>query len=113
MAQIINKTNCGLVFRCNQCKKIHIEFNNINLNFTEDEYERFSDYIHHLDGQYWEEMNVDSLFRRKIRIPINATPICLMLTVDELSALCKLLENTSVSAEEELVRTFYSSIRLN
>ncbi|SFK48239.1 DUF6686 family protein [Proteiniphilum acetatigenes] len=113
MAQIINKTSFGLVFRCSQCKKIHIEFNNINLNFSETDYKRFSDYIYHLDGQYWAELNTNSPYRRKIRIPISATPICLMLTVEELSALRKLLENTSASAEEELIRTFHTTIRLN
>lgn len=113
MARIINKTRFGLVFRCSQCKKIHIEFNNINLNFSENEYKRFSDYIHHLDGQYWAEQNNNSPFRRKIRIPISSTPVCLMLTVEELSLLCNLLESTSDSANEELIHSFHNTIQLN
>lgn len=111
--QIINKTRLGQVFRCDKCKKIHIEFNNFNLNFSEEEYKRFAKYILELDGQYWAEMNANAPYRRKIRIPIGSSPICLMLNLEELFELRKLLERTASSAEEELIRTFDSVLRLN
>lgn len=113
MIQIINKTANGLVFRCSQCHKIHIEFNNLNFNFSENEYKRFTEYIHQLDGEYWAEMNAGSPYRRKIRIPIAGTPLCVMLTIEELYALRNLLEKVSSPAEEELIRLFGQTVSLN
>ncbi|HHU26124.1 MAG TPA: hypothetical protein GXZ56_05850 [Bacteroidales bacterium] len=88
---IINQTQYGIVFKCSVCNKIHIEFNNFNLNLSESEYNRFVEYIHELDGDYWEESNKKSMYRRKIRIPIAPTRTCLMLHADELPALRQLL----------------------
>ncbi len=113
MVQIINKTGFGLVFKCYRCNKIHIEFNNFNLNFSEAEYKRFSEYIHNLDGEYWSEMNKDCIYRRKIRIPIGSCTTCLMLNIEELWALRRLLEAPVNSAQEKLVSLFKETPSLN
>lgn len=106
MARIINKTQHGIVFKCPCCDKIHIEFNNINLNFTEKQHREFSEYINNLDGAYWEKTNQYSVFRRKIRIPMDASHVCLMKNNDELAALRQLLSRPFVPAENDLVKQF-------
>lgn len=106
MKQIINKTLYGTVFTCSRCEKIHVEFNNINFNFTEKEYRQFVRYLNELDGSYWEEKNKNSLFRRKIRIPFSGTSLCLMLNSEELSSLRSLLASFVISAKEELLIRF-------
>lgn len=114
MVQIINKTCFGLVFKCSRCNKIHIEFNNFNLNFSESEYKRFSEYIHNLDGKYWSEMNKGCIYRRKIRIPIGSSTICLMLDIEELQELRRLLKTTITnSAQGKLVEMFKTAPSLN
>lgn len=103
MAQIINKTSCGIVFRCSCCQKIHVEFNNINFNFTQEQYREFIKYLRELDGEYWEKKNRNSIFRRKIRIPLDKSTLCLMLNSDELLALRQLLATPFLPAETDLM----------
>ncbi len=91
MIHIINQTLCGIVFKCSSCNKIHIEFNNFNLNLPEPEYCLFVQYINDLDGDYWAEKNKGSVCQRKIRIPIASKAVCLMLHPNELSELRQLL----------------------
>lgn len=87
MIHIINKTEHGLVFKCQKCNKIHIEFRNINLNLTENDYLQFAEYINSIDGEYWEEQNKLCLYGRKIRIPIHySTKFCLVFNLEELKA---------------------------
>lgn len=52
---ILSKTKNGQVYICNKCSKIHIEYGNLNFNFTKQEFDDFADYILTLDGAYWEE----------------------------------------------------------
>ncbi|MDD2245569.1 MAG: hypothetical protein PHI70_03180 [Proteiniphilum sp.] len=107
MSQIINKTPFGIVFKCSKCGKIHIEFNNINFNFSLEEFREFSSYLNQLDGEYWEAKNKDSLFQRKIRIPIGKT-LCLLLTSKELSALRNLLKcSPRPVVERDLITRFF------
>lgn len=51
MQYILNRTAKGIVFKCTNCQKNHIEFNNVNLNLTEKEYREFSCYSHNFDGE--------------------------------------------------------------
>lgn len=91
MDHIINQTQHGKVFKCNSCKKIHIEFNNLNFNFTHEEYEHFANYFLKLNGDYWEKLNTDSMYRRKILVPLDHKNLNLLLNKSELEELKKLL----------------------
>ena len=102
MARIINVTDLGIVFKCSCCQKIHIEFNNLNFNFTEEQYRAFCEYLNNLDGAYWEEKNKHSVFRRKIRIPLDQSSVCLMLNKEELTGLRRLLSGPYASVESDL-----------
>ena len=113
MRNIISQTQCGMVFKCSSCNKIHIEFNNFNLNLSELEYSNFIQYINEIDGNYWANINKKSIWQRKIRIPIASTTVCLMLHPDELSALRKLLVLPKYLIEKMLVEKLLESVCWN
>lgn len=92
MMRIINKTDFGLVFKCYHCRKIHIEFGNLNFNLSEEEFNFFSEYLEKLDGDYWECRNATSIFTKKIRIPLSGSQaFCILLDKEELKQLKELV----------------------
>ncbi len=114
MLEIINKNENGVVFRCKKCQKVHLEFNNFNLNFSAKEYEQFSHYIQEIDGEYWELVNKHSPLRRKICIPIRDDSTCIVLNKDELKQLQQLLStNLETPITEKLINRFTHSHHLN
>lgn len=113
MIYIINQTRYGIVFKCSNCNKIHIEFNNFNLNLSEPDYRLFVQYINNLDGDYWVEKNKGSICQRKIRIPITPTAVCLMLHPNELSELRQLLILPNCIVEKQLVEKLQETVCWN
>lgn len=91
MSKVIQETANGKVFRCNQCNKIHIEFKNLNFNFTKGEYDYFANYFKKLKGAHWEAMNCDSIYERKIIVPVGHKNINVLLNSEELEELRRLL----------------------
>jgi len=87
---IINRTQNGQVFRCSKCKAIHIEYKNLNFNFTDRQFSEFAEYINSLDGEKWEEINQNSQFKRKIIIPTGNQIFRVLLSNEELNELKKL-----------------------
>jgi hypothetical protein len=83
----INQTENGSVFRCSGCSKIHIEYKNLNFNFSEKEYTDFAKYFKELDGSHWEKQNSQLPYRRKIIVPIGHNNINILLNSEELSEL--------------------------
>lgn len=72
---------------------IHIEYKNLNFNFTKVEYSKFAKYFKDLDGKYWEQVNKKSHYRRKILVPIGHKNLNILLNNAELSELQELLVN--------------------
>lgn len=97
MNHIFNQTAHGKVFLCRSCKKIHVEFNNINFNFSKEEYLHFSKYINELNGDYWEKINTHSSYRRKILIPLDHRNYNLLLNKEELAELKILLSERATN----------------
>lgn len=87
MNRIMNQTENGKVFRCSACNKIHIEYKNLNFNFNEEEYENFSSYFMELDGHYWESVNSQVSFRKKIIVPVGHKNLKVLLNNSELEEL--------------------------
>lgn len=90
---ILKQTANGKVFKCETCNLIHIEFKNLNFNFSEFQFEHFSDYIQKLNGLEWEGINENSLYNRKIIVPIGHKNFNFMLNNNELIELQELLNN--------------------
>lgn len=93
MNKIFNETENGKVFKCSKCNAIHIEFNNLNFNFSEKQYKHFVDYILKLDADEWEYKNRNSHYRRKILIPIGHSNVNVLLNKKELQELKYLFSN--------------------
>jgi hypothetical protein len=87
---IINRTQNGQVFRCSKCKAIHIEYKNLNFNFSVKQFDHFADYLTKLDGKYWENKNKNSQFKRKIIVPIGHQSFRVLLSKEELDELKQL-----------------------
>ena len=88
---IIRQTDHGKVFKCSKCNLMHVEFKNLNFNFTTAQYDHFASYIENLDGSEWEGLNKDSNYSRKIMIPIGHQNFNIILNVDELDEFNNLL----------------------
>ena len=86
----INKTQNGQIFKCDKCNAIHIEYKNLNFNLSDEQFEHFSEYITKLDGKKWEEKNKNTLFKRKIIIPIGHQSFRVLLNIKELEELKRL-----------------------
>jgi hypothetical protein len=84
MNSILYETKNGKVFKCGHCDKIHIEYKNLNFNFTEEQFNEFSDYLFTIDGWEWEAKNMDGPFIRKIIIPIGSYNFRILLNNQEL-----------------------------
>lgn len=92
MSNILFQSINGKVFKCGSCAKVHVEYNNLNFNFTTEEYKRFATYIQKLDGSFWESKNQTTQYRRKILIPVGHKNINLLLNNSELKELKDLLQ---------------------
>lgn len=90
MNKVSNKTENGKVFKCSNCEAIHIEYKNLNFNFSEEQYKHFADCILELDGIEWEHKNRNSHYRRKIIIPIGHKNVNVLLNNVELQELKQL-----------------------
>ena len=83
--KITNKTANGKVFKCVKCSLIHIEFKNLNFNFTQLQYNHFANYILGLEGEKWEYLNRNTIYVRKIIIPIGHQNFNFILNNTELT----------------------------
>ncbi|TAJ11707.1 hypothetical protein DMA11_15765 [Marinilabiliaceae bacterium JC017] len=91
MQKIINRTSNGNIFICSHCERIHIEYKNLNFNFSRQEFDYFARYFMNLDGDYWERVNAGAIYRRKILIPVGHKNLCLLMNKQELSEFRQLL----------------------
>ena len=106
----MSRTENGKIFRCAKCDAIHIEYKNLNFNFSEKQYKHFADYILELDGEEWEHRNRNSHYRRKIIIPIGHKNINILLNSTELQELKQLF---SVKKRNNIVSEDIKIINLN
>ncbi len=91
MTEIYSETRNGKVFRCSSCNQIHIEYKNLNFNFSNAEYDFFANYFLKLDGDLWEERNKDTHYSRKIIVPVSHKNLNIILNKEELEELKILL----------------------
>lgn len=92
MNKILSETENGQVFLCPICRLMHFEYKNISYNFTNAQFKDFVDYFIKINSEFWEVINVNSYFRRKIFIPIGVLNFKIILNrfeVDEIKGLLK------------------------
>lgn len=66
---VINKSANGQLIYCEKCELFHFEFGNLNFDFTQEEFERFRNYVTSIDGDYYHGLNSHTENRRKILLP--------------------------------------------
>jgi len=110
MQKISNSTENGKVFICSKCDAIHIEFKNLNFNFSETQFKNFTDYILELNGSEWEYKNRNTHYRRKIIIPTGHKNVKILLNNGELTELKQLL---SISKPCLIISENINTLKLN
>lgn len=91
MDKVLSQTQNGRVFICPNCDKLHIEFHNFLFTFTKEEFHYFQQCFARMDGCYYEAINSDIIYSRKIIVPIGHKNASMMLTSMELKELQQLL----------------------
>lgn len=88
---IYNRTSNGSLFKCDDCNSIHLEFNNLNINFSNStKYEEFARFLHQLNADEWVEINKNTPYQRKIMIPLGTGNLNFILHAGELEDLKRL-----------------------
>ena len=105
-----NETKNGKVFKCSHCNAIHIEYKNLNFNFSKKQYKNFVNYILELDGEEWEYRNRNSNYRRKIIIPIGHKNFNVLINKEELLELKQLFK---VTVPKKNVSNHFTVLNLN
>ncbi len=106
---VINETENGILFRCSNCNKIHFEYKNLNINFNDKEFKSFSAYFKKLDGQYWEKLNKNNPYKRKIIVPLGDKTVNFLLNNNELIEVKRLISKPLL-CNFKMVKQFSFSI---
>lgn len=81
----------GSVVYCPCCRNYRLEFGNIFLKFTDDEFRAFCVNVAQIDIGRWEEYNRFSACRRKVHIQARPTNITMVFSATEIRELQNLL----------------------
>jgi hypothetical protein len=90
-ANFIKRTKEGMLLYCTCSKSYQLLFRNINLNLTQFELDSFVDYINTIDGDYWENEYINSVYNKKIPIPSLQSNLMILLDTIDLYELRELL----------------------
>ncbi|MCX7987786.1 MAG: hypothetical protein N2662_12685 [Bacteroidales bacterium] len=100
----LSETQHGLILKCYTCNKIHLEYNNIYIDFEEEGFYQFCQYFNDLNPTFWEEVNRKSILRRRIIVPVGHQSIHLLFNSQEVEEL-KLLLNYAYSSIKKVNKT--------
>src|SRR5690606_40023318 len=67
--QILSQTKNGILIYCPEHQLYQLLFNNLNFNFSLEQYESFQRYMYTLEIDFWEEEYRDSIYPKRIPIP--------------------------------------------
>jgi hypothetical protein len=97
---MLSQTPNGMIFKCQTCDRLHIEYKNLNFNFTKKEFDFFRKYFLSLDAEYWENVNRQSFYKRKIMVPIGHKNFTALFSSEEISEI-KILFGRSTHQQGE------------
>lgn len=109
--RLLNQTPNGKIFKCLFCNKVHIEYKNLNFVFEREEFEPFRKYFLNLDPEHWESVNRNSIYNRKIMVPIGHKNFTVMFNTKEIYELKSMLYNM-FKGKKELAFIASSEIEL-
>lgn len=87
----IYSTDKGQVIRRIPDNDIIIEFGNLSWKLSILQFKMLKKFAQKIDGTYYERMNKNSFYRRKIRIPVKGTNLSIVLSAEELDEFKALL----------------------
>ncbi len=87
----IYSTDKGQVIRRIPDNDIIIEFGNLSWKLSILQLKMLKSFAKKIDGDYYEKINQNSFYRRKIRMPIHDTNLSIVLSANELEDFKKLL----------------------
>ncbi len=91
--EVLSSSVNGKIFKCHTCNKIHIEYKNLNFAFSENEYFFFKDYFLKLKPEKWERINQNTIYKRKIMVPIGHRNFTIMFHSNEIYEIKELFGN--------------------
>ncbi len=100
--KIINSTPNGQIFTNISKKIVHLEFGNMLVNFSNDEFESFKMYVNSIDYKFYLAKNQQSQNRRKLLLHIGSNNGFLALNESEFVELKQLLSyegNTFINSQ--------------
>ncbi len=89
--KLISTTPNGQIFTCPCKKKVHLEYGNLLVNLSYDEFTEFVEYVKSINAEYYLAKNKKSQNRRKLLLYIGKKDAYLALNADEFSELKQLL----------------------
>jgi len=97
----IYSTDKGQVVRSVPDNDIIIEFGNLSWKLSLLQFSMLKKFVLSIDGEYYENLNENSFYRRKIRIPIKGTNLSILLSLEDLEDLKKLFSGIPDNALKE------------
>jgi hypothetical protein len=91
MKPILNRTTNGQIFRLKKTGDFIVEFKNVSWRFNKVQMIRFKNYIYAINAEQLENINKNSILKRKIVIPVSITNISILLDLNEWNELKELL----------------------
>jgi len=85
--QVLSKNVHGELAYCENCKKFQLSFNNLYLEFTDEELLNFDTYLTNIDVDYWDCKFAKSAKKRVIPIYTMQKNLSLVFTKQEFDAL--------------------------
>lgn len=107
------KSAHGTIRFCNNCQLYHLEFGNLNFNFTEKQLIVFRKYINEIDGEYWARVNHKTEHTRKIQLPTQLKGTNFCFHASELEELKYLLNTHLRSVDKSVFATVNYEFSLN
>lgn len=97
--EILSRSKNGILIFCKYNDMYQLLFNNINFNFTHQEFESFQRYIFTLEVAYWEQEFKCSIYEKRIPIPTVQSNLLLLLNKAEVIELKGLIKMQQTSLE--------------
>jgi hypothetical protein len=97
----IYSTDKGQVVRRVPDNDIIIEFGNLSWKLSFLQFSMLKKFVLRIDGEYYENLNENSFYRRKIRIPVKGTNLSILLNLEELEDLKELFAGIPENALKE------------
>ena len=93
----------GQLFICCSCKKIHLEFGNIGMDFqSQEKLKDLFNYLQTVNSNHFDFENTGSSYRRKIPVPFANTTVKLLLNETEILELMALITSFLDQPTEEI-----------